>query len=507
MRPLFPAAALSALPFAVSAQPAPPAWAELIALDSLLTWAVQTGITAARSQADITYEHLDVAGGGQIITLTGLVIYPILDSDEDCEIVVERLTLSSSPWGELNDLSVRIDTIGTAFDLGCLPPEARQTLAVLGQDRLTLDHAVFAVDYHVPSAGAALRLTATSEENVEIAVTANADYLAFEDAGGEPFPVIFLEDATLSVANLGLWEKLSPMLPAEMLTPEVLEPLITQQILSPLRDGGAVVVPTATEQAFADSVGQAASEFVADPRRLVLELRPDGATYMDFYAYEDDGPRPLIEDTRPLLRTAPSSDATKVDPQTLQAVLAGNAPTEDMVRVGTALLTGDGAPRNPARAVEILSPMAPTLDGTTLAALSRAAPDAREAYRFALRASAVGGRGADAALAEAEDALSMEEVLAAQDSVGVPPQAPSGDGKALRDAALAYLAGTGGTVRNYTAAALHASLAAASGDTAAGAILEELEARFGHDPVWQEAAADVAAQATDIWASTSFHDQ
>lgn len=505
MRPFFTAAALSFLPLAVPAQPAPPAWAELIALDSVLTWAVQTGITASRGMADITYEHLDVSGGGQILTIAGLVISPILDSDDACEIVMDRLTLTSTPWGELNDLSVRIDTIGTAFDVGCLPPDARQGLDVLGQDRLTLDHAVFSMDYNVPSSGAELRLTATSPENVEIAVTASADYFAFEGARSGPFPVIFLESATVSLANLGLWEKLSPMVPAEMLDPAVLEPFITQQILNLLQDGGTVVVPTAAERAFVASVGQAASEFVADPRRLVLEMRPEGAVYLDLFAYEDEGPRPFIEDTRPLLRTAPSSDAMKIGPETLQAVLAGTAPTEDMVRVGLALLTGDGAPRNPTRAVEILAPMAATLDGTTLAALSRAALDPRDAYRLALRASASGGTGADAALAEAEDVLSMEDILAAQDTVGGPPPAPDGDATALRTAALSYLTGTDGTVRNYAAAALHASLAAAGGDTAADAILDELDARFGHDPAWQAIAANVAEQATDIWASEGFH--
>ncbi|MEM1374175.1 MAG: hypothetical protein AAGF78_07325 [Pseudomonadota bacterium] len=507
MRPFFTVAALSTLPLAVSAQPAPPAWAELIALDSVLTWAVQTGITAARSQADVVYEHLDVAGGGQIITLSGLVIYPILDTDEDCEIVVDRLTLTSSAWGELNDLSVRIDTIGTAFDVGCLPPEARQGLAVLGQDRLTLDHAVLSMAYHVPSAGADLRFTATSAENVEIAITATADYLAFEDAGSEPLPVIFLEDATVSLTNLGLWEKLSPLVPPEMLDPAVLGPLITQQVLNLLQDGGSVVVPTATEQAFVASLGEAASAFVADPRRLVLEMRPDGPTYMDFYAYEDDGLRPLIEDTRPLMRTSPSSEALQIEPAILRAALAGDAPRDEMLRVGRALLTGDGAPKNPARALEILGPMAETLDGTTLAALSQAAPDPLDAYGLALRAAAAGGTGTDAALAEAEDALGLEDILATQTAVSPAVAGPSGNETALRSAALTYLTGTDGTLRNYTAAALYASLAAAGGDAAAGAILDELDARFGHDPAWRAASAEIAQQATDIWASDSFHSE
>jgi len=69
---------------------------------------------------------------------------------------------------------------------------------VLGQDILTLDHAVISIDYHVPSAGAEITIVATSAENVEITATATADYFALEDSGdGEPFPVIFLENATI----------------------------------------------------------------------------------------------------------------------------------------------------------------------------------------------------------------------------------------------------------------------------------------------------------------------
>ncbi|MEM6727921.1 MAG: hypothetical protein AAF618_05435, partial [Pseudomonadota bacterium] len=380
MRPFF-LAPLTFLPMAATAQPSPPAWVELLGIDTILTRVIQSGIVAARSQADITYDHLAVTGGGQFYTLSGINIFPILDSGEDCLIGMDRVTISLEPWTSIEDISIKVDAIGTEFDLTCLPEEMQQGLAVLGQDILTLDHAVIDISYNVPSAGATLDFNATAQENAEISLGAVFDYVSFEEGDfGDPLPVIFLTEATLTASNLGAWEKVSPLFPEPVTTPAVVGPLISQQITQALLSASGESSLSQAEQNFVLSAGETATQFVSSPGQIVLELRPEEPQFLDFEAYEDS-PRPLIADVVPLLSTAPSVLGSQVDPALLTAAMErSEMSTADTVTVARALLTGDGAPRNPRMARSMLRDITNELDGDTLLLLAENERTTNDAY-------------------------------------------------------------------------------------------------------------------------------
>ncbi|MEM6478134.1 MAG: hypothetical protein AAF647_03700, partial [Pseudomonadota bacterium] len=391
------ALALSLFPAFTAAQPAPPSWAEAIGLDVILTRMVQSAISAARTQADITYDHLSVSGGGQIFTMTGLEIFLLLNSGEDCAIFVDRVTLSLSPWEEIDQVNLRVDAIGGDFDATCIPAEARQEFppGLLTEDVIDIDHAILALAYDLPSAGATLDLCLTSSGFAEISANAVLDYFAIEATDPDnPLPVMFLEEATVTLANLGLWEKVLPLLPPDVASPLVIGPVITQQMTAGLLSNGGDAALTALEERFVLSAGEVAARFLGEPERIVLEMRPEVPTYLDFFTYEET-PRAAIADTEPRFLTAPSAEDRLIDVALVRAALTGGGLTdEERLTVGRALLTGKGAPQNQAAARDLLAPLIASADAETLGLLAETAADPAEAYALALRAVAAGYEGA-----------------------------------------------------------------------------------------------------------------
>lgn len=420
----------------MQAQPNRSIWAESIDFDRFIIRFFQSMISAARTTADITYDHLSVHNGGRIITVTGLEVYPTLSTSEQCRISVERINVAVSPWDEIDNVSLRIEAMGASFDITCIPEIDRAAISRIRQDRVSLDQALATIDYHVPTAQAQIFLHSSFAELLEMSVEANFEYLAIEYYRGDPLPVALVESAIITVTNLGIWETIEPLLPRSLVEPAVVGAIISDQLTEFFQDGASEETETLglDETALITSARDVASNFVANPSRIVLELRPDSDTYFDILAY--DRPGPFIRDMKPVLRTTPSTEVSQIAPSLLLSAIKGDATVEELTAVGRALLTGQGLPQNVVAAQEILTPHLDELDLDTLTLLAEEMPDQAEAYAVTLSAAAGGASGAISLLARLEDELSLDVVLEAQERL-VPLGAlfPEGNAADLRRAA------------------------------------------------------------------------
>ncbi|MGR3435711.1 MAG: hypothetical protein ACU0CO_12615, partial [Shimia sp.] len=145
-------ATLTALPAPALSQET--GWAGMVAFDKILTAMLQGAVISARSVADLTYDGLAVTDAGTRATITGLQVIPILEEDVDCTIDVDRMDLTLSGWGEIDDLRLTIDVLALEADQACLPADMAPIAAALGDATLFLNTATFDIAYHVPSAGA-----------------------------------------------------------------------------------------------------------------------------------------------------------------------------------------------------------------------------------------------------------------------------------------------------------------------------------------------------------------
>lgn len=508
-----------ALPGLAAAQSGAPTLLDLFSLDRLMQRVLQSGIMALRTQMDLKYGDMRVDLRTGAVTLTDVKAWPLPDWDGggDCEVGIDRLTLRSAAIDQVDRIRIKARIVGLTFPDVCLPPEPREALALLGTDRITMPWMTFDLDYGVAASDATLRLFADVDDVAAVDLTAHAAYIWVDGREDmeEPDPVIFLDSATLTVENKGAWAALQPMVPPPFTSDGagmVVEGAIGQALLDMNREAageGADTGLTEAQRDFVRSISTAWPAFLANPETLVLQTTIDGDTFLDFKAMEDD-PREVFATLRPQLALAPARSGAMLPAALLQQAMgdASQMSDDDRRRIGTALLSGEGAPRNADLGLELMTPLAEAGDARAAAAIADAfaTADPAIAYRWALRAGASGAEGAAARLDRLETVLPMDRALDIQaevsGEVGNPGKPPASVAE-MRGMALARLSGSGAP-RSYAHAAFWASLAAAAGDPEAAGALEELDERMrlsGPDAAqaWSGAEARAARAALDYW--------
>ncbi len=503
-------------------------WWDVFTPDRLVENALQYGVLALRTQIDLTYADLTVNMLAGRATVTDVKLWPLPEWDQsgDCEIRIDRLVLAQAPLDQSGRIRLKASGFGINAPAVCLPPEARPALLATGSQSIAVPFFGFDLDYDIASAGAQMQANFVLENLVAVDLNADFSYFWFDgrDDMEEPDPVFELSSASISVENNGGWEVAKAMLPPSFTNPDTATRTIGAILTDALRDmnrdalsgaqDGADIGLNASQTAFVASATRSWSGFLANPRRLVLETGydPEDTAYLDFPAYEED-PRLLFDDLAPQLSLAPASARAAIPVDLVRAALgdkAGELSVEDRLRIGTALVSGIGAPRNIPAGSALLAELA--RDGNSAAAAALAATlETRlpqTAYVWALRAGAAGVDGATARLDRLESVLDMADILKMQGEASqnaIHPVEALASIRAIKQQARARLTGNGQT-RSYGIAAMWAMLAAATGDAESSDILEEIDARVhsgdsASDEAWAKVEAASGGLAMKIWLS------
>ncbi len=491
---------------------------------------LRAGVSYARMIADIRYGALEVDAPRGAIVLRDLDIRGIGDQDR-CRITLGRMQISGITFWGAEDMRGRIDAADLKIATNCFGPKAAAIGMVTGGD--TIPVARLSLDWRQVTGSAASRmdLEIVSPDIARIEGSVDFDYLAvyipdglkkllaesdpydddlygdsydqddpamddpamgdpggadpaMGDAGADPVPDVglrgVLRAAHLSVENLGVWDRLIPILPPDALTPQAIDSgIVTAAAGDPIRP-------------VQDGLAAAVKAFVAQPGRISAELRPEAPVEFD----SRDWTRP--EDA--LAFFAPVF--TNAAPRPPLRLIADPAAAGDARSLGLALARGDGVPMNHRRAIGLLSPLKGDAEVSLALAGMIAEADPAAAYSHAMAAANLGAPGAPAMLDMIETRMPTAALLTAQPPATAPlDKAVFVSVDALRDAALAREQGDG-VPRSYALAWRLAASAAAAGDGAAQALMARLNARFGADPVWitaRETAADAALADWTAW--------
>lgn len=525
------ATCLSPLPLV--AQGLPPAtigWLDLLRPEALLQQVVQMGVMALRSQIELQYGDMAVDLRLGQVALTDIVMWPYPEWDEnfDCRVGIDRLVVRSASIDTPDKMRLKMQGSGLSVHGACLPPDARQPLAMLNMDEIALPRVTLDLVYDIPSAGADVTVFAEISDVLAASLSADFSYL-WMDASADPdnpVPVAYLESATLVLENKGVWQAMSGQLPPPFTDPaqggQVLAGIVSQGLSQMNRDAaGPDAAPElaalgAAQTSLIDSVAAVWPGFLENPGKLVLEtaLEDGQEAYLDFPYYEDN-PQQLFEDLQPRLTLAPAAARSALPVSLISGVrdaatagdMSGVDP-DDLRLVGLALLTGNGAPRDRATGRAILAPLAAAGDGAAALALSAAleGADPEAAYTYAMVAGATGEAGATARLDRLEASLPFQRVLQLQDDAIGEVQHPVEaleDVGLIREQAMMRLSGSG-ALRSYTIAALWAILGAATGDAESADILASIDERVRlagpeAQTVWDGIEANVSTLAMDAW--------
>ncbi|WP_099823868.1 hypothetical protein [Oceaniglobus indicus] len=513
------------LPNISFAQTAPSLW-DLLKPEYLVQRGLQAGIMALRTQIDLKYGAMGVNLGIGQASVSDIVAWPLLDHDTEgaCEITADRLEVRAAPLDRPDLIRIKVQAMGVAATVDCLPPEPQEMFALTGLDAIHLPRLTFDLEYDIAGASADVHVYARIDGFAAIDLTGDLDYLSLDGREDveNPKPVVYLRSAALTLENLGGWEALQGQIP-----PPFTDPASAAQIVGGMVGGaiaganrraadpeaeGDTSALSASQQAFLDSLTAAIPSFLNQPRKIVIEtgFSPLDTVFLDFDAYPDD-PHLVFADLQPVVSLS-SARARAALPASLlaQALGDGAGDLDDSARaaVGTALVTGVGAPRSIDRGLALLEPLAMAGDGAVALTLARAldSRDPEASYRYALIAGAASQTGAAVQLDRLESRLPFARILGLQKDVVGDVQHPI---EALqrvalmREEAAMRLSGIG-RIRSYPVAALWAILASAAGDGESADILDQIDERVRMadtegKALWAEAEQEAAALAMEAW--------
>ncbi len=479
---------------------------------------LQTAASAARSQAELTYDDiiLDLSAGR--MALTGLSVRPVLpwDTHGECAARIDAFEIFSPANYDVS--SGRIEIVGLDLPLACLPPDPQGAIAAAGYEAIRAPSLSIDFDYQAGSSALNLTLAGTLADAVDIEAAAEFDYFWVQTTGGliddgaldQPSappsgePVADLAFAEISLTDNGLLERAGPMLASMIGGFEAAPPMVEGLILQELGAPG---------QPFAAEMRSAVEAFLTGDGKIVLTVAPDEAVRLSPELFED--PQTLFAALAPRASDRVAASEALIDHTLLSAALAGEALSdEDRLTVGRAAATGVGAPLSPDLAREVLAPLLDNWhpEAALITSESHGLDNLEEAYSLALIAAAGEADGALSRLDRLEVKLGFEAIASEQKLIAeLWPDAgetelsaaiEAGDLSAIRDLANSYDRGVG-VPRSYASAYFLATLAAAGGDRGAAALRDRIDTRLsrrgaGSDG-WAEARSIASATALREW--------
>lgn len=477
-------------------------------------------IVLLRTFVDLTYDNISVSPGGDEMVLNGVKLYPELEWDKEakCEVAIDRMVTGSVYSFET--LGSNIEANGVTVSPDCIMPDVAGMMSSFGYNGLTADAMSINISYNLPSSSATMNVLLSVQDAADISIDADFSYFWFRlplEGGDDPIPVIQLAQAEVGIENRGLWERLEPMVAAQMGDVNAI-PQMAQMMVGQAFSEGGQRQPTADEHAFVENLSAELARFLTEKNRLVVTAAPEGGVWLDETIF--DSPQTMVAALKPQLSSTTSAVKAIIPPADMIAALASGANPDDATRlkIGKALLTGVGAPRATDKGVAMLMPLADAWNGDAAAMVAKAsAANGADgpAYEMALRALASGASAAMGTADALESRMNLSDVLAAQQAVldGWPGAADAeaavkaaiegGDVGAMRKMAYALSVGRG-MPRSYKAGYAAATLAAAAGDRGAANLRDRMNARFGTDAAWLAAAAEAEEQALKAWVEDGF---
>lgn len=519
MRTAYASLVVGALAFAAPTAPAQTAQQQDM-LQLLQRIYAHYSVLLVRSFVDVTYDSLTVEPNTGATVISGLVLYPEFGWDDDgtCAITVDRAILGSIVSFET--LANTIEVSGVGVPSACLPPDQRAMLQLVGyEDGLTADTMTIEASYDLPTSSADVTVQAAVRDAADVSISAHFDYLWVRiptDGGDDAQPVAILGNAEVALENNGLWERVEPMVAAQMGDVNAIPGMAQLMLGQVLAEPGGQASPEVA--AFVEDLSGELTRFLAEKNRLVVTVQPDGGLRLDEETFQS--PSQAIAVLKPEVSGTPAAYRSLISAEDLSAALAGGAGLDDAarLRVGEALLTGLGAPRSVRDGVALLQPLAQAWNADAAMLIARAMLESRNpraGYLMVLRALAGDRSGAIGIADSMESAMDVAEVLAAQESASrawpgnveaagqMDSLIAAGDLPGLRR--MAYAASVGkGMPRSYARAYYLASLAAAGGDKGAANLRRRLDARFAGDgaDVWTEEAERAARVALETWTAS-----
>lgn len=489
-------------------------WLSLISPDRLFTYVIQSTIIAARGAADISYSALsvDAFGGRAILYDLSVIPYDARGAFGDCHVSAQQITLRTNPFDQQDQFRLRIEISGLDVTNDCFDKDEQMMLRVAGLDRIVVPTISHELTYEIGTGAASYSVYADITGLASVTVDAEFPHFSVEDMDfsyGDP--IVTISSLRMTVEDRGAWREFGYFIPEEFRDPKT-----SSQTIQEMLDMGKqqlTMIDTDLSwhdgyDAFAASVVKTAPLFLASPTQLSLQANIDDPNGIIYSPDIFDDPRQIFEKLNPTVSMATVEESTLIPQEDLLAVFDGesvrrDASNEDLIRIGTSLIIGEGVPQNVSLGLDLLLAADGDLDPETSALIASSLKDKNPemAYLFALEASLERAYGATPLLDDLEQVLPGDVVHALQLGFGALEQPETISLSLIRSLAQMHLDGRG-QYRNYSMAYYWALMGAAAGDATSRSIANEVDTRMirimGPEK-WAELRNDLEDNAVSDW--------
>lgn len=469
----------------VQAKENPVTWGELMSPDAV-AWSVMNALVGvARGWADISYDAVNIDLRRGMFGVSGLSVTPL--GNLRCSISADAITFNEAgkQFSEKHIFSIAADNL--VISEACLPGNNEMVTTTFADQSIDLD-----LGLTFQPATTALDVAMTASIRDGAVLTGSAVYSSFgvgmmptgfPKHSDEPYIYGRLERAEVTFRNEGLWQEIlaSSRMPAVFLEPSAIEEMAREtlsEILGPVRGNEFAAV---------------IAEFVAKPETITLQIAPERPVFMVNFEPLD---AKVSDMGLALALGLPAPRIVLLTSDELKDAQKKRAPEALRRKVGLALTYGDGAPRNPKLANELLSEIERDQEVNAALAILAREQSGGDAYQQLREAVSQGQPHLWLDKFEADMALDEILVMQADKPAGKPADTDFMSLGAIKQAASGYFNGAG-RLRDYGLAYQMASLGAAAGDVSMGNLLVQLDTRFEDSKAWpdiREEAADTAMQ-------------
>lgn len=497
---------------------------EFFSINRIGTLYANIGIAALRTQMELEYDYLSTDLMRGSISISGVTARPQLPYDRarQCVITVERAVLGTDvakPFEIASEMNLNL--IGAKANTACLPREVAMGLRAAGIRDIELDRFKIRGAYTYTTGETTADATLAINNFAALDFSASGMILPRLERGRPGEPAFRVMRAVASLKDKGGWNTVSAILPPNLRDPQTIRDIGTEAVTQFLSNNGQRSV-TAVERNFVGELMARVEAFVSDPGEITLEARlPETGIVIEPELYDSE-PQALIAALALEARSTPLQRSRILSGASLAALQdPANLSAGDRLKLGRALLEGNGVPQTPSLVPELLEPLTLTAENgaeaSALVARALLGTDAAAAYPYALRAAAWGSDSTVSLLDRLENQMTTTAVLDAQASNPAALASVSevlgdaSDPRLLRAMALAHFSGAG-QPRSYARAYYFALLAEAAGDIGATTLKEEIEDRFSvrGDAVaqaWRRLSNEVQAQALQDWIAGGLADR
>ena len=466
---------------------------------------VRMVLAATRGFVDLQYSDVSFEKRFDRLSINKLKILPQAELfEEGCEIEIKSIKILSSNFP---DFKQKFHINGFSASALCLPYEQRVLMALAGIKSLDIPMIYFDLKYNPASGGLAFSLSTEIQNLVEITVSFDTDYVAYNFI--EDIIKLRLREAEITLQNKGIWERFKNQLPPSFVTAGTSGANISLSINQML--SGIGITSSNAKENLLRSIENTWDEFLRNEDTIALRTNFDQESprNLRIYDYSQDFSVALY-DLQPIFANK-NIGRDRIKPMDDIAWLFDGNEASDQQKLDTAkaLISGKGLPQNIALGMKILKDPSTFNDPESFSLLAShlILTEPEKAYIFALKGAALGNADAAHLAMKIEDELPLLSILEIQDELGrvhvtdLDPNEINNYAKLAND----YYTGTF-KLKSYKSAYLYANLSAAAGNITATSIREDiLNMANNENPSvrlqWQKSITEVADKTLNFWIS------